>query len=148
MRYDRTESVDAGSVIYEFEQVWRARANGQAIPSAQSIDPSAIARLMPHLMLLEVVSGGVRPHFRTRLVGAEHRDAAGALHAGDILDDIDREHARHAREAAMTGRPVYWKSESCGGSEVCDFPFASDGRNVDRVIAVVACAEKRSRFFG
>lgn len=147
MRYDGQTSDEADSVIEEFEQVWRAQSDGKSIPSAQSIDPGEIARLMPHLMLLEVVSGGIRPHFRTRLVGAEHREAAGVLHAGDILDEIDREHAERAREAAATGRPVYWRAEKAAGAAACEFPFASDGENVDRVISVIVCNVKKGGFF-
>ena len=60
-------------VIQEFEQVWLAQAEGASIPSAQQISPGQIAGLMPHLMLLEVVPDSAEPHFRTRLIGAAHR---------------------------------------------------------------------------
>ena len=97
-------------VIQEFEQVWLAQAEGASIPSAQQISPGQIAGLMPHLMLLEVVPDSAEPHFRTRLIGAAHRQVAQKLRAGDLLDEFDADHADRARIAASTGKPVYWSS--------------------------------------
>ncbi len=137
MRHAEAKVVNADGVIKEFEQVWQAEAAARGIPSAQAIDPTAFARLMPHMMLLEVVSGEGEQRFRTRLVGAEHREVARGLHAGDILDEIDAQHAERARVAAMTGRPVFWRAASDERVSIGDFPFAADGRTVDRVVSIV-----------
>ena len=134
-------------VIQEFEQVWLAQAEGASIPSAQQISPGQIAGLMPHLMLLEVVPDSAEPHFRTRLIGAAHRQVAQKLRAGDLLDEFDADHADRARIAASTGKSVYWSSNDGVGVSVGDFPFASDGHTVDRVVSVVVGGDKRRQFF-
>lgn len=145
MSVDVVSQGAAKGVIEEFAELWQARSADAAIPSAQTINPCEIARLMPHLMLLEVVDGAEQAQFRARLVGSEHRNAVDAVHAGQILDEIDAEHARRARDAAETGKPVVWRAGVDEKLTIGNFPFAADGQKVDRVVSIVAGARKRAR---
>ena len=144
----QANSTDAGAsnVIQEFEGVWRAQCAEGRIPSAQDIEPSSIARLMPHLMVLEVCNAQGAAHMKTRLVGSAHRQVAASLHAGEILDDVDAAHAERARHAASTGQPVYWRTEGESATDVCVFPFSADGKTVDRVVSIVIGQPQRRRF--
>jgi len=103
---------------------------------------------MPHLMLLEAVEAEAGAGFRARLVGAEHQQVAARMHAGDLLDEIDADHAERVRRAVATGKPVYWRGEGETPVAMGDFPFASDGRHVDRVVSVVVGCGKRRFYFG
>lgn len=144
MRFDNAAALPEG-VIEEFMEAWRDQATGSAIPTSPAIPPSAIARLTPHLMVLEATVDGGPGRFRSKLVGAEHLRLARACRAGDMLDRADAEHAERARVAAATGRPVRWRAGSDTGPAYADFPFASDGRTVDRIVAVVAAANSNRR---
>ena len=134
------------SVIQEFESVWRSQWDGKRIPSAQYIDPSAIARLMPHLMVLEVCGEASAGPLKTRLVGSAHRKIADSLHAGDILDEVDAAHADRARQAATTGQPVYWRTDGDLSTDIGAFPFAADGKTVDRIVSIVVGPPPKRRF--
>ena len=46
---------------------WRSKREGRRMPSRQSIEPSEIPRLLPHVMITEVIDHGAR--FRYRLSG-------------------------------------------------------------------------------
>lgn len=126
---DRAERPDG--LIKEFWDAWQAQAEGAPVPASPGIDPAAMARLTPHLMLLEAAPEGLR----ARLVGARHQEVASVCHAGALLEGVDKDHAARARVAIETGRPVCWRAD--GAVSVGDFPFASDGRNVDRVLSIV-----------
>ena len=128
-------SADSADILKEFDAFWRARAKREEIPTAPSIEASEIGRLMPHLMLLEVVTVDGDLRFRTCMVGDNYRPGDETCYAGKLLDEIDADHAERALEAAETGQPVYWRAD---GAAAADFPFASDGRTVDRVISVAA----------
>lgn len=140
-------ALDADGVIEEFEAVWLAQARDVGIPSAQRINPGEIARLMPHVMLLEVEPEGNNTHFRTRLVGARHRSLMQDLKPGDLLDDCDGPHTERLRIAAATGKPVYWRDDSEFSVAIGDFPFAADGQTVDRIVSVVVGGPEKRRFF-
>lgn len=119
-------------LIKEFWDAWQAQADGAPAPSNPAIDPSAMARLTPHLMVLDAAPEGLR----ARLVGARHQQIVDACHAGALLEGFDKDHAERARVAVKTRKPVYWRADSA--TAVGDFPFASDGKNVDRVVSVVS----------
>lgn len=141
----RLEHEAGAGVIKEFESLWLRQAGETDLPSAQSVLPSEIAGLMPHLMLLEV-DGSDDPRYRTRLVGAQHRYVERAVHAGDILNDVDVSHTERVKIAAKTRRPVFWRSGEEGGIEVGDFPFSTDGVRVDRIVSVAAGGKRRIDF--
>lgn len=133
------------NVIKEFEALWLREAGETELPCAQSLAPGEIAGIMPHLMLLEA-DEAEQPRFRTRLVGAQHRYVEKAVHAGDILDDVDAPHAERVQIAAKTRRPVIWRSGEEGGIEIGDFPFSSDGVKVDRVVSIALGGKRRIDF--
>jgi len=123
--------------IKEFEAAWRDCAAGDAIPTAPRMDAMMVRRLLPHLMALEVVNDGAVAHYRARLIGAHHRKLTGGCRAGDVLDDV-APHVARAMRAAETGQPAYASDEDGAEGDLAVFPFASDGRTVDRFIAVAA----------
>lgn len=125
-------------MIKEFMDAWRVQAQAGPIPSAPRIDPSAMARLAPHLMVLEASLSAGPGSFRARLVGVRHQDVSTVCHAGALLDRVDIAHAERARIAAETRQPVCWRAAGQRQATVGDFPYASDGVNVDRIVSVVA----------
>ena len=126
--------------IKEFEAAWRDCAEGAAIPTAPRMDAVMVRRLLPHLMALEVVTDdGVAARFRARLIGAHHQKLTGGCRAGEVLDDV-APHVARALRAAETGQPVYACADDAAECNLAVFPFASDGRTVDRFIAVTAAA--------
>lgn len=148
MRHNHTDGVEHENVIRQFEEIWRARAGDAAAPAVQAIGANEIAKIMPHLMLLEVEPVGNASTFRTRLVGAAHKTVCAEIQPGDLLDHVDHDHAERLRVAASTGQPVYWRDADDGSVSIGDFPFSTDGQTVDRIVSVVAGAAPRRSFFG
>jgi hypothetical protein len=55
---------------------------GRALPSRSDIDPIEIPRLLPHIMLVDVMGPGL---YRYRLVGTEIATAMGVNARGVLL---------------------------------------------------------------
>src|SRR4051794_28258795 len=64
---------------------WQAKAAGKAMPSRADIDPVEIPRLLPDLMLVDVLPKG---RYRYRLIGTENAEAHGMNATGRYLDEV------------------------------------------------------------
>jgi hypothetical protein len=91
---------------------WERLRGGRAMPSRRDIDPLALgARLLPHVIIVDVVDGGVR--FRFRLCGSAVADAAGLDLTGKYIDTLNPNKAYGAyieglyRRVLGVRRPVY-----------------------------------------
>ena len=64
---------------------WRRKAAGRAMPRRRDIDPIEIPKLLPDVMLVDVVAGG---RYRYRLIGTENPQAQGVFATGRYLDEV------------------------------------------------------------
>jgi hypothetical protein len=132
------------TALAELYAYWRAKRGARFAPSRADIDPIEIPRLLPHLMLIDVVDGGAR--FRYRLAGTEVESRFGCSMVGRYIDEMMR--GRYSdylhdlyRELIASRRPLY--SESAYGSEDdapsqarrLMLPLSSDGSVIDMVLA-------------
>jgi hypothetical protein len=64
---------------------WRGKAAGRAMPRRADIDPIEIPKLLPAVMLVDVLADG---RYRYRLIGAENVRAHGLNATGRYLDEV------------------------------------------------------------
>ncbi len=132
---------DAGKltdpVLSAFDAAWRSKAKGDRLPGRQHIEPTAVAGLLPHVMLLDVVEGSLGTRFRARLVGQHHVGMVGRNAAGEYIGE------EAFKTVALSGRPHYSRHHVAEGPsgaytfERVVYPLATNGSDVDR-LAVVA----------
>jgi len=65
---------------------WRSKCHNGALPRRRDIDPTEIPRLLPHLLISELVDGGTR--LRYRLAGTAVVAAYGGELTGKYCDDV------------------------------------------------------------
>jgi hypothetical protein len=97
-----TAELDAGSTAKHFDaptvvppisdarlksalDYWRRQSAGKAMARRTDIDPIDIPKLLPHVMLVEVLSAG---RYRYRLIGTENTEAHGVNATGRYLDEV------------------------------------------------------------
>ena len=126
---------------------WQAKAAGRALPGRSDIDPIEIPKLLPDLMLVDVLADG---RYRYRLIGTENAEAHGLNATGRYLDEVlpGPEYKAHVLalydECVRTCRPLY--SESLFMSprqrtperhtKVLFLPLAEAGDSVNMVLVV------------
>ncbi len=64
---------------------WRRQSDGKAVARRADIDPTDIPKLLPHVMLVEVLPSG---RYRYRLIGTENAEAHGMNATGRYLDEV------------------------------------------------------------
>lgn len=64
---------------------WRSKAAGRRMPARADIDPTEIPKLLPDVMLVNVMSDG---RYRYRLIGTENARAHGINATGRYLDEV------------------------------------------------------------
>ncbi len=132
--------------LYEY---WRSIHPGPGrLPGRAAVDPMAIPRLLPYIMLLDVV--GQPPRFRYRLIGTRMVDALGTDFTGRWLDEA------HVRpDGSLPVFPSYvrvatqglhdWRRgaphfagylDRCTELERIFLPLATDGKTVDMILAI------------
>jgi hypothetical protein len=133
------------AMLHEFDRCWRAAAEPGEIARWSRIPAAVVTRLLPHAVLADVrLAAGIRS-FHVRMAGESHVALLGRNIAGETLHaDGDDEAAALAAEmeASALGVPVralvpVSAAEGFGGERV-SFPLSRDGREVERVIALVA----------
>jgi len=98
--------------LKEFLRCWRGARGDRAMPRRKDIDPTAFPpRLLPFLMLVDVVDGGAR--FRFRLVGTGAVAAIGEDLTGRHVDEVNQSVAYRDyitelyRRVLETRRPLF-----------------------------------------
>ncbi len=71
--------------LCEAYDYWRCKVAGSAIPRRSDIDPTEIPRLLPDVMLVDVLPQG---RYRYRLIGTENALAQGLNATGRYLDEV------------------------------------------------------------
>ena len=124
---------------------WLGRSKGLRLPRRSDIDPSEIPKLLPILMIVEVLSSG---RYRYRLVGTENDEGFGINATGRYLDEVlpGPEYKKHVlglyNECVRSRRALY--SESLFTSpqnrapgrhiKVLFLPLSEDGARVNQVL--------------
>ncbi|WP_300297247.1 PAS domain-containing protein [Ferrovibrio sp.] len=135
--------------IADFLAYYRGIHPADRLPSRRDFDPMAVPRLLPHLILVEVVHGD-RPGFRIKVAGEEIVRAFRMPLQGRRLEDIAEED-EPGRPYSILTRAAVAKSglvaHYCGAPRMrfaLDFadieyvhcPLAEDGVTVDQIVSV------------
>jgi hypothetical protein len=126
---------------------WRRKAADRGMPRRADIDPTEIPRLLPHVMLVDVLEDG---RYRYRLIGTENERAHGINATGRCLDEVLKgpEYKDHVLalydKAVGQKRPVYseslFLSPEMGAAErhtkVLFMPLSEDGESVNLVFVM------------
>lgn len=126
---------------------WRRSAPLGLLPGRQHIDPvTHIPRLTKNLAIYEVVATAEGPRFRIRLMGELMVDFIGLNPAGRFFDEFIKPEFKARLNAALSQVATeriahYWENQMWTHQN--DFvrmqrlalPLASDGRNVDMILA-------------
>jgi hypothetical protein len=133
--------------LAELLHYWESKRRGALLPSRADIDPIDLRRLLPQILLSEVVRAAAGLRFRFRLAGTAFTTLVGRDVTGLFLDELgppDRVAPVHRAMTAVVehARPAYLVSHVTVRSEEylmakrLGVPLAADGRNVDMVLAV------------
>jgi hypothetical protein len=131
----------------ELLRYWDSKRQGGRLPARTDIDPLDLTRLLPHLLLFDVVRTDDGPRFRFRVAGTAFttlidRDVTG-LHL-DELGPPERVATvvsglsaivRTGRPCFLAGRPTL-HSDQVMMVKRLGVPLATDGLAVDMILAV------------
>ncbi|HKT18242.1 MAG TPA: PAS domain-containing protein [Stellaceae bacterium] len=131
---------------------WDKERGGRPLPSRTDIDPADLRFILGHLVLVDVLRDPLR--FRIRLQGTELEWWMGGNLTGQCTDRLRTPGlvavARKCLTATVESRaPFHQVGEEIIGDlprryEALLLPLASDGINVNMVLAGVLCREDRS----
>ena len=126
---------------------WQRIHPADGLPGRQHIEPSDIAALLQHVLLVEFHRDSRR--FRYRLLGSQIDSAIGKSLAGQWLDEAYADDPNGAQLLASyhqvvdTGGPVWRRGAprivlgtECETIELLRLPLAADGRTVDMVLCM------------
>jgi hypothetical protein len=124
---------------------WREKRGARPMPRRCDIDPAEIPRLLPHLMITEMLEGGTR--YRYRLSGTAVTEAFGRSLTGKYIDELMTGAYREFLERLY--RTIYLERRCVYGESryaVSDkpslatkrllMPLSEDGVEVNQVLAV------------
>jgi hypothetical protein len=131
--------------IVQVLRYWQGLRGGRELPARTDIDPTEIKSTLPHIMITGVFHEPFRVFYR--LVGTEIVHWAGLDFTNRfadelIFDDDGRDWTNYYRAVIDARKPAYgltdWMVESrvplWVESLIC--PLSSDGRTIDRCIAI------------
>lgn len=139
--------------IHQVSEAWQGmRPAPDKLPGRQHFDPSAVGRLLPQLMSLDLLrADGELRAVRYRLIGSMIRDAYGEDTTGKLVDTFPR----HFRLAAESGKPV-WRfgppaqtilKGRVTAIENLILPLAADGTTVDVLVLLSVFFDQSGREF-
>jgi hypothetical protein len=152
--------VEPDERLLEFFRYWRRVRGDRAMPSRADIDPTGMPpRLLPGLLLTDVIDGGAR--FRFRLVGTGAVAAIGTDLTGRHVDEVN-ENRRYGdyitalyRRVVACRAPVFSMSHYRRAADALEHmtqrlmcPLSRDGSAVDMVFScqIFASASHRADF--
>ena len=135
----------SNELIREGYDYWLRKRGARAMPSRADIDPNEIKRVLPHVLLVDVLG----PHqYRYRLIGTECVIAHGINAAGLTLDEALKDYQYKAHviglydQCVKDRRPLYSESlfYQSGALDhhlkVLFMPLSNDGTTVNMVFAI------------
>jgi len=131
--------------LHQAYDYWRQKCGERLMPWRTDIDPTEIPRLLPDLMLVDVLSSG---RYRYRLIGTANQQAHGINATGRYLDEVlpGPEYKTHVLglydECVAGRRPLYSEClfmsprylEPERHTKVLFLPLAEDGETVRMVL--------------
>ncbi|MBI3452752.1 MAG: PAS domain-containing protein [Rhodospirillales bacterium] len=129
----------------EIFDYWLSKAPPGRLPGRQHVDPLEIHRLLPGVVLVDVIPTGAEYRFRFRLIGTLMVEIFGADFTGKFIDQVVLQvgyDAIHANFASIirTKQPHYWETPlTVAGRDFFSLarlalPLANDGENVDMIL--------------
>lgn len=133
----------------ELLDYWRRKSPPGRLPGRRDVDPMELSpRLLPHVLLIDVVPGDSGPRFKFRLVGTGFVQLVGREVTGQFYDEIASPERgapviAGLRKLVESGKPAYLEGPLTVPSR--DFiwvkrlglPLAEDGKTVDMILAAV-----------
>jgi hypothetical protein len=138
----RTEGDVRSPPLRELWAYWRSRHIGVKPPGRKDIEPVAIPRLLPYIMLLDVLDGPMAdpPDFRFRLVGTHITLIHRADNTGKRVSE-----AFHGEERATVLRLYRRTVDECAPIAYRGQPLRLDGRLLDYEILHLPLLDARDR---
>lgn len=126
---------------------WQSKQAGRTMPARRDIDPVDIPRLLPYVMLIDVLAKPL--DFRYRLIGTEIRSISRADYTGKRFSDLPGKGkgstlwddcARVVRSGVpLAGKTPYVGPESfVRRCENIILPLSEDGREVSQILKVIS----------
>jgi hypothetical protein len=122
---------------------WQEKCAGRTMPARDDIDPGDIRDLLPNIVMVDIEQPF---RVRYRLVGTRVADFNRIDFTGRYLDELHWDgqgrYSRAYRHACEFGVPVYgidtWPlaRDHAGRSEIGIMPLSTDGKNVERCLAL------------
>jgi hypothetical protein len=137
----------AHAILRELHGYWLTKKKGDSFPSRTEIDPIEMPRLLPNVILVDVLRDPLR--FQIRLMGTECEAGYGADATGQSLDTLDfgnraGDILEDHRNAALSREPLCksydftkWDGHDVR-FELLLLPLSSDGSNVDMLLGGMA----------
>jgi hypothetical protein len=137
--------------LYEY---WNILRGDRPMPRRADIDPGKIPKLLPYLLMYNVVPGG---GYTIRLVGEEvvsfaGRNATGqpagsALppRAAEILNDILDEVVKERLPRFRAGKAHWQPDKRHRDFEACFLPLSANGETVDIILCGITFSALRGR---
>src|SRR5579883_2736282 len=124
---------------------WRSKLAGRSMPRRTDIDPAEIPKLLPHIMITEMLDGGTR--YRYRLSGTAVTEAFGRELTGLFVDEVMTGAYRAFlerlyRTVYLNRRCIFSESRYAGDKESglmtkrLLMPLSEDGCVVNQVLAI------------
>lgn len=140
---DESFLADCDDGIRELYNLWKSKGSVDRLPSRRDIAPAEMVRLLPNIMLIDVIQPG--PRFRYSLVGTGEVAHRGSDPTGKWLEEaysgIDGGYCDgNYRYVTTSGKHLYDTSpEPTALGNLADIqalfvPLASDGRTVDTIM--------------
>jgi hypothetical protein len=122
---------------------WDARRGGRAMPARADIDPADMKKLLPHLILIDVVADERR--YVYRLVGTREVEMRGADPTGKAVRDAfyaesAEETMIYLNRCVQTAKPVLYRgtyrpsSTRTQQEDTIFLPLSKDGETVDMIL--------------
>jgi len=144
----------ADPLLRELYAYWQARRGARFAPARRDLDPLDLPRLLPHLLLTEVVTqtepnGGHQRRYRYRLAGTEVERHFGCSMGGRWIDELMQGRYRGYvldlyERLVASRRPIYSQSiygrlglERRAGmvTRRLMLPLSGDGEMIDMVLS-------------
>jgi hypothetical protein len=141
-------SIASDPGVQEFYRYWLGLRRGRRFPSRRDIDPAAIPRLLPKVLLLDVHRDPL--DFEYRLIGDEVASRLGPQKGKRVreacLINVSSSAYRNYCTVVETGEPQFLEGLAAlaylGGRRVVvsrvHCPLSSDGETIDNIFSYVA----------
>lgn len=135
-------------LVREGYDYWHGKKQGRRLPARANIDPLEIPRLLPYLVLSDVLRDPFDIRFRlagTQVVAMNNFDLTGKRLNEGIRQPAWRDYwLRIYRRVVESGEPAFgadcyeYRDRSHVDLEWCLLPLAADGETVDMILEVEA----------